>query len=180
MSMLCPALRIRKALDTNSTASAFTAKIPTATEPTNSGVFRLSDSQHGLGTDGVGPDMVQLIPFGGNDNNDVFNMRLWGWSRTAGAPGASGLLWVPQLLAELAVTLGSISATAIAANMLMADTIVVTYGDAAADGYGVMPISPANDLSASALVHLRGSEYIEFDFDLHTNCDAMNCLWRGV
>lgn len=175
--MTVSALRLQKALATDSTAAAFTAKIPTATEPSGVGVFRLSDSSNGLGVDGKSPSHVLLIPYGGNDNNDVMNVRLWGWSRTG---LAATPVYVPQLLAELAVTLGNVDASAVGASLFLADTIAVTYGDTNEKTLGVSVSSPANDVPANALVHLRGVEYIEFDFKLGAGGDKMNCYWRGM
>ena len=167
---------LRKALTANSTAASFgSSQIPTATEPSGNGVFRLTDPQYGCGFSGRVPDRVLLIPFGGNDSNDVMNLRLWGWSRNVGST-----LWVPTLLAELQATLGAITATAIAASMLLADTITVTYGDTNEKTLGVSVSSPANDVPGNALVHLRGCEYIEFDFKLGVGGDAMNCYWRPL
>ncbi len=171
--MTASALVLRKALETDSTASSFTALIPTVTEPSGAGVFRLSDIQYGAGCDGHGPKFLQLIPFGGNANNDEFSMRVIGWSKTG---LSSAPVYVPQLLLELAVVLGNISGSAIAANTFMADTLTVTYGPT--DGASV--ISPANDLSANAILHIRGCEYIQFDFDMTTGGDHANCFWRAM
>lgn len=168
---------LRKALETNSTASAFTAKIPVAALPTNVGFFNLFDGQYGVGSDGRVPKFLFVQPFGGNANNDTSSMRVWGWSHDVGR----GSLWVPHLLVELAVTLGNIDASAIAANMLLADTLVATYSGTDEKSLGTTLISPANDLPASALVHLRGCQYIEFDFSINSGLgDAMNAFWRAV
>lgn len=166
---------LRKAVEANSTSSAFTTKIPTLTEPTGAGVFKLTDPLYGVGVDGKVPAYLQLVPFGGNDNNDTFSLRVWGWSKTG---YTATPLYIPQLLIELAVTLGSISGTAIAANMLLADTLVVTYGGTADSSLGNSVISPANDVPANCLVDTRGCEYIEFDFDLTGTGDAANTYWR--
>src|SRR6185503_16249207 len=130
----------------------------------------------GVGNASYVPSRLLLIPFGGNDSNDVFNMRVWGWSQVVNQTQ----LWIPQLLVELACTLGNIDGAAIAANMKPCDTLVVTYGSTDEPTLGVTVMSPANDVSGQAIVHLRGCEYIEFDFDLSTNCDAMNCFWRAL
>lgn len=162
---------LRRALSANSAASAFTAKIPVATKPSGTGVFDLFDRDLGIATHVCAPDYIQVIPFGTDANNETFNLRVWGWSRV------TELLWIPQLLCELAVTLGNIDATAIGASHFLADTVVLTYGAAADSGTGTSILAPANELPCSALVHLRGSELIEFDFDLVTAA-AANCYWR--
>ena len=168
---------LRKALETNSTATSFTAKIPTTTAPTGTGVFDLTDSTYGMGVNGCVPEYLMLLPYGGNDNDETFSMRLWGWSRTIGAEGTA--LWVPQLLVELAVTLSSSSGAAIGTGMLMADTLVATYGITDEKILGVSLMAPANNVPAAAWVNLRGCQRIEFDFD-STGNDAQNCFWRPV
>lgn len=167
---------LRKAFETNAITTSFTAKIPTATEPTGIGVFDLSDSQYGVGNTSYIPSRLQVIPFGGNADDETFSLRVWGWSRVVNQTD----LWIPQLLVELAVTLGNISGTAIAANMLMADTLVATYSASDEKTLGTTLITPANNVSASALIHLRGCQYIEFDVDLTGTGDAGNAYWRTL
>ena len=174
----------RKALATNSTSNAYTQLIPTLTEPTGTGVFKLTDITYGVGVNGRVCDRVLLVPYGGNDDDENFTMRLWGWSKIELAAVGS-TLYIPQLLVEFTATLeAAISGAAIGTGMLMADTIAIvgTSGGAGTGdrSLGVSFISPADGLGiATALVHTLGCEYIQFDFDLGT-CDAMNCLWRGV
>ena len=107
------ALSLRKAIAINSTATDFTAKIPTTTEPTGTGVFRLTDVTYGVGVDGKVPDRILLLPYGGNASNDIFNMRVWGWSPTYGPDFSNVVIYVPVLLVELACTLGNNDATAL-------------------------------------------------------------------
>lgn len=167
--MTCSAFQMRRALENNSTATAFTAKIPTATEPSGVGVIDVFSAAYGFGGDTYSPDYIQVIPFGTNGADDTFDMRIWGWSKVVGAD-----LWIPQLIADLSVTLGSISGSAIAANTFLADTIVVNAGTSS----GV--ISTADDTSASGMFHLRGCSLLEFDFDLAGAQEAvsMNAYWR--
>lgn len=167
--MCVTAYPLRKALATNSTAADFTAKTPTATKPTGDGVFEVFDMAIGQAIETYMPQYINIIPFGTDANDEAFTMRLWGWSKVAGGNGA---LWIPQMLVELTVTLGNIAATAIAADHFLADTIAIAAGDADA-----AVVSPANDTPASILVHLRGVELFEFDFDKSTAA-AMNAYWR--
>lgn len=160
---------LRRAFATNSTANSFTAKIPIATEPSGVGVFDLQAIANGVGGEGHIPRYIQLIPYGTDADNETHNLRLWGWSRV----GVEDI-WIPQLLLEIAFTLGSISGAVIGTNHFMADTIIITYGDADAP-----EISPANELVASILTHLRGVRYIEFAGDLGTGA-ATNCFWRTM
>jgi hypothetical protein len=164
---------LRKALSTNSASTSFTQKIPTATEPTGTGVWDVFDRDHGLGLTPCSKSWLYLIPFGGNANDETFDMRIWGWSEVKGET-----LWIPTLLWDVSVILGNISGTAIAANMLMADTL--TSNDGAAETTYRNLFDVQEDLGASALIHLMGVRKFEFDFDLTGTADAANCFWRLV
>lgn len=167
--------RLRKAITTNSAATSFTAKIPTTTAKTTNaatGVYDLLDTTLGFTHLAEKTSrFLQIIPYGTNGDNDTFNMRVWGWDKTDDATA----VYIPQLLAQLAVVLGSIDGAAIAANTYMADTITLTYGDSTSP-----IISPANDLSASIILHVRGCRFIEFDWDLAGAQEGtgMNAFWR--
>lgn len=181
--MPCTALPIRKALTSNSTAADFaTAPVPTTTEPVHSeanGIFNLYDGGLGIGVNGRVPQWLLLLPYGGNASDDIFNMRVYGWSKTA--LGGVDTIWVPQLLAQLQCTLGSTDWSAgLGANMKPVDTITATYGITDEKTLGVSLMSPANELPACAWIHLRGCEKIQFDFDRDTGGDAANCFWRAV
>ncbi len=168
---------LRKAITSNSTSTGFTAKTPTTTAKTTSaatGVYDLLDPTLGFThlADHTSR-FLQIIPFGTNGENDTFSMRIWGWDKTDDATA----VYVPQLLAQFAVVLGSIDgSTAIGvSNTFQADTITLTYGDS------TTPIvSPANDLPAHAILHTRGCRYIEFDWDLAGAQEgvSMNAFWR--
>ncbi len=171
---------LRKAITSNSTSTGFTAKIPTTTAlvttiasgSSATGKYDLLDTALGFThlADHTSR-FLQIIPFATDGENDTFSMRVWGWDKT----NDTTPVYVPQLLAQFAVTLGSISGTAVAANTVMADTIVLTYGDSTTP-----LVSPANDLSASVILHTRGCRYIEFDWDLSGAQEAvsMNAFWR--
>lgn len=178
--MPCTATPFRKALAANSTAGDFAAIIPTAVEPVHSaatGIYDLFDRGIGVGISGLVPQYLLLAPYGGNASNDIFNMRVWGWTKTAGASP----IWVPQLLVELACTLGSTDWSAgLGTNMKPVDTVVVTYGMTDEKLLGASIMAPANELPARSLVHLNGCQKIQFDFDMHTGGDSGNCLWRTL
>ena len=165
--MSVTAFPLRRALVTNATTTSFTAKIPVAVKPSGVGVFDVFDMAIGQAIDTYMPWYLNLIPFGTDAADETFDMRLWGWSKVADTA-----LWIPQLLVELNVTLGSVDGTAIGASHLLADTIVIAKGDADAP-----EINPENDLPGSILVHLRGCDMFEFDFDL-TGAAAANAYWR--
>lgn len=169
------ALKMRKAWSANVTTIGYTAKTPTATKPSGSGVFDLFGADLGIATEPYVPEAVDLFPYGTDAANTTFGLRLWGWSRTTDD------IWVPHLLADLTCTLGSGTATALGTDNLMVDTITVTTGGAVEGGAGADVISPTGDVPASILVALRGCELIEFDADTGTPDAAdCNCLWRPV
>lgn len=163
----------RKARTTNSAATAFTAKIPTATALATSaanGIYDLLDRSLGIATASRVPKYIILQPFGTNGDGDTFDMRLWGWSETDVTTG----LYIPQLLVQLNIVLSTASGAAIAADTYMADTITV------AKGVADTTISTDNNTSASVRVDIKGCRFIEFDFDLAGAQEAtgMNCWWR--
>lgn len=171
--------RLRRALATSSTSTGFTAKVPTSTEPTGAGIFDLYDEELGIAKCGRIPRWILLMPFGTDGSNDTFSFRLWGWTQvTCNTVNLTGdqNLWVPQLLAEIAVVLGNISFTLIATSHFMADTLTLSKG------YTGPVNSPANDTPGQIMVDLLGNRKIEFDWDLAGAQEgvAMNCYWRMV
>lgn len=167
---------LRRARTTSSTATGFTAKVPTATEPTGAGVFDLFDPDLGLATNTFSPSHIHLQPFGTDGDNDTFSMRLWGWSKVY-SPGITGHdYWVPFVIADLAIVLGNIAG--IGAGEFLADTITITK--AAGEDYFRNAVATANDTPGSIILHLRGAKKFEFDFDLAGAQEgvAMNCYWR--
>lgn len=173
--MGCLSVPWRKALSTNSTSTGFTAQVTTTTEPTGTGVLDLLSESLGWGAGAVVPTYVQLIPFGTDGANDTFDMRLWGFHKIA--PGTA--IYVPELLIDISVILGAATATDIAANTLLADTITVNDG-AADNGPWRSFVDAQEDLVASVLVHTKGCRYLKFDWDLAGGQEAasMNCLIR--
>jgi hypothetical protein len=138
--------------------------------PATAGFFSAIDNRLAtMGVKGYGPRRVMIVPFGTDANNETFDIRVWGWSKVVGAE-----LYVPHLIAELAITLGNIAATPVGANHFLADTIVVTKSEPNA-----IISSPANDSPAFALLHLHGAQHIEFEFKVGTGA-AANCYWRTV
>ena len=165
-----------RALVANSTAAAFTAKVPTTTKPTGVGVFDLFDRDVGVGMEPYVPKFIEMQPWGKDTANDTFDMRLWGWREVSLREPTGAGLWVPKLLLELNCILGNIAQSE--TGTFMADAITIAVGAVAADG-GV--ITTANDTPASILAHLRGSRLIEFDFDLAGGVPGteMNCWWAA-
>lgn len=152
--------------------------VPTTTKPSGAGIIDLFDGDYGLATNTYMPKFVQLQPYGTDANDEQFEMRVLGWSKTAGDIGnITAESWVPQLLVKVTVTMGNIAAAIYGTNHFLADTIVVDKGDGDAS-----VISPADDTPASILLHTRGCELLQFDFSLTTALTegvAANCLWRA-
>ena len=170
-------LPFRKALTTNSTSTGFTAQVVTTTEPTGDGVFNLLSTATGWGGGYRVPSYFELIPFGTDGANDTFDMRVWGYNKIEG----STAIYVPFLLVDLSVILGAATATPIAANTLLADTLTVNDGPADNGPWRVL-IDAQEDLVASATIFTFGCQYLKFDWDLAGGQEAasMNCLFRPV
>jgi hypothetical protein len=180
--MSCNSIQVwpyRKALATATTNTTFSAKIPTATKPaasTTRAVIDLYDASLGIATSPRVPKYVFLQPYATAADNVTLDMRLWGWNKTA---DIATNLWVPTLIAQLALIVGNIDGSAIEASALMADTLTATYG------YGTSIVTAINspagttNLTGGFLTHILGSELLEFDFDVGT-ATAANCLWRMV
>lgn len=164
------AIPLRRAMTANSVANSFATLVPQANKPSGPGVFDLFDGGLGLATQYVMPKYVQVVPFGTDLADETFDLRVWGWSKVHNPGGADHGRWVPQLLLDLAVTLGT--AAQGEADHFLADTLSITQGD------GDAPvISPQNNTPASAILHLRGCEVIQFDFARGTAA-AANAYWR--
>lgn len=175
MPALC--LPFRKALATNSTSTSFTAQNATTTEPSGDGVIDLLSSSVGVGMGVRVPSYIQLLPFGTDGANDTFDMRVWGYVPTTDATK----VYIPFLLVDLSVVLGAATATPIAANTLLADTLTVNDGPADNGPWRVL-IDAQEDLVATATIHTFGCRYLKFDWDLAGAQEgvSVNCLWRPV
>lgn len=172
--MMATCTKFRSALTTSSTSTSFTAQVLTTTEPSGDGVFDLLSPALGWGGGSYVPNWLQLVPYGTNGDNDTFDFRVWGYSE---GPSST---YVPQLLLDVSVVLGAATATPLAANTFLADT--VTINDGAIDGVFRNHVDAQEDLVASIIVHTKGCRYIKFDWDLAGAQEGvtMNCLVRPV
>jgi len=138
-----------------STAAAFGTIVPVATSPdaADDGVFSLARQ-------GKSFDLVHIIPIGTDAANETYSFRLWGWAPVDHDVDAAvdDLIWIPTLINEFAATLGTTVATAIAADHLVADTIVLTTGDASS-----RIISPADNTVASVTIDPVGAHFLTID-----------------
>lgn len=147
----------RLALAANDAATSYAARNPKATDPSLvAGCFDLGVAPYGWNA--RAPSFVHIVPFGTAADNKTFAMKVWGWNKVAEVA-----LYVPYLIADLAITLGGTTGTAIATNTFMADTIALTKGIPAGPFSGLN--SNANDDVASIILHTLGCQYIDFDFD---------------
>lgn len=170
-------LPFRKALTTNSTSTSFTAQNTTTTEPTGDGVINLLSGAVGWGGGYNVPSYVLLMPFGTNGNNDTFDMRVYGYNKT----NDTTPIYVPVLLLDISVVLCAITATDIAADTFLADSITLNDGFASSPQWLHIQ-NHAEDLAACVILHTMGCQYLKFDFDLAGGQEAasMNCLIRPV
>jgi hypothetical protein len=164
----------KKGQSTNSTATAFSALVPTTTKPAKSATRTVIDfteqSVRDAGT-------LCVAPYGGNDNNDTFSVKVTGWKR--GVPRQSATLtkdlWVSFLIAELACTISSslpgVAGQDVVATEFFCDTISLTTGIATV-------IQGTADVDTAWFqVDAGGWELIEITGDLTTGGDTQNWLY---
>lgn len=161
---------------------ALTSPTPTTTAPSGDGVIDLQGAGLSITTDDAHcPDMLMVQPYGSDAANENFVMQAYGWQTFDEPTDTTNhlKLWVPMLLVECTVTLGSITFTDVLASGLLADTITLDKGNSSLHTFS----SPANDLPAYLIVDPLGSRYVEFKFDLDAGgsaAAAANCLVRGM
>lgn len=152
-----PASDWAKVRSTNSTDGSFPAKIPTVTEPTGAGVIAWA-----------GRTGLLLIPYGTGADDSTFDVKIIGWAKI-------GTLWVPALVAQVAVTLSTIvgvAAAEIVATERFADTLALTKGL----GTIVNPVGDTQPASLMIASQLAAFEKLEFVFDLGT-ATAANAIY---
>jgi hypothetical protein len=174
--MSATAIKLRKALAANSTATAFVEQEPSATAPSGTGVWDLLDREIGWGAGVKVPSYLQLIFFGAGSDTQTFDCRVWGYNAT----NDSTTIYIPQLLADVTCALGPTTGcdgAAIAASTLMVDSITVNQGSA--DGGFRNLVNSADDTTASLLLHCRGCRWIKLDFDM-TGATSGNAYIRPV
>lgn len=157
-----------KALSANNLTNAYPTTAPTGSQPTvgTNGVIDPTE------VTGKAWQTVQVLPFGGNNDNDQIVVRVVGWNRTK----TSGL-WVPRILAEVTATLSS-SITGVAAHDVLnteffADDLTLTSG-----GIAVLYKGATDSLPAFFEVDINGSALISVQCKTGTAGDAANALYR--
>lgn len=170
-----------KALDTNSTSASFAALTGSAFPPKRSStraVWKVSEVVRPLQAKLGGASYESLLPllsivvmpYGGNDNNDIGNWKVVGWNRTPG-----GQL-IPETKCEVQGTLSSTltgnAGLDVLATEFFCDTLTLTTGTAAIF-QGTADIDPAYFRAP-----ITGCEWFEILFDLGTGGDSLNALVR--
>lgn len=176
-----------RALAANANTSAFTAKAPTVTEPTNDGVISL----HTFNAGGAAvPAKAMFWPIGVGADNDAYSLRVIGWRRLGnGAVTGFQTIWVPSIIAEVSCTLSGavgVANSPVLATERFADTITIvaarqlvaidTDSAGAASRGTVQILSPTNDTPGFFTAELCGCEKIELLFDQTTNTPTGNAL----
>lgn len=162
----------KKAQSTNSTATSFSASLATATKPEASATRSIISVVKSMRDSNT----LCVMPYGGNDNNDVINQKVRGWNfiKSAGTYG----LWVPSLICEVQATLSStlvgVAGEDVVATELFADILTLTTGIA------VLKQGTADIDAATYLVDVSGFELVEITYDLGAGGDTQNALYRFV
>jgi len=189
---------LQRAFVTNSTASAITLGVPSATEPSGAGDFKLSGK--GPRTFGETRGNLLIKPFGSDTDNDEFRLIVEGYHlfRTQGTSGVIQNLYIPTTLAVLDCTLGlSIGAAALGSPEMLSSTdrfasdVDMAAGTSVSDSslVRVSSMSPSNGddsggASAVAIIDTIGCCYVKFHVDINggagTAAVSGNCLFAMI
>jgi hypothetical protein len=183
MGMLIETLStsFRKARTTNATNTSFPSKVPTGTEPTGTGSSGTAASVIDCGWGGVvSQNGLLVMPYGTGDNDDVFALRVIGW--TVVGNDSSTWVWVPMILAEITCTMSStipgVSGRDVVATEYFCDTLSMVTGN---EDVSVDITSPTGDVGAHFVVDLKGCQKVELTFDTTTgDPTGANALIRFV
>lgn len=163
MSLAAPFTKVfssNKAVPTG----GFPSKIPTKTEPTGDGIIELGPSI----TDGGQQtnDQLLVVPYGTDDVGEQYDIRAIGWRPIGKAPN---VLWVPVVLAQVAVTLiamtavNGVAGTEVDENQIFSDVLSLTAGEAG--NVSVVDMSAIADVIAHFRLLTRGFWKVEFTVD---------------
>lgn len=186
---------LKKVRTVNSTPTSFTAPVceidlsmTDAGTETGRSIIDLSVNGGGAG---LVPKLMELWPYGIGTADDVFSMRVIGWTRVLPI-GASEprSFWVPGLIVDAACTISTFVGLAgfpVLDTEKFADTITITTANQPTklgnttllDGY-VKLYTFANNLPARIQVPLEGYEAVEVQFDPTTGMTSMNALYRFI
>ena len=189
---------LQRAFETNSTASSITLGVPSATEPTGTGVFNLS----GMGPRTFGENRGNLLikPFGSDADGKEFRLIVEGYHlfRTQGTSGVIQNLYIPTTLAVLDCTMGiSVSGVSLGSPEMLADTDRFAENVVMATGTSVSESSLARvssmaatsgdavtGASGVAILDTIGCGYIKFHVDIDGGdggaAASGNCLFATI
>ena len=159
----------QKALGTNSTSGSFSALVAEAAPPGRSETRAVFSTLNNQGRQRW--NTLVVLPYGGDTNTDIMNVKVVGWNQTA-----SGRLWVAELKCEIQATMSSslpgLAGNDVVATEFFCDTLTLTTGVA------VLYTGTADVDIAYFKVGISGFELVEILFDLGTGGNQMNALVR--
>lgn len=169
---------LKRALASNSSAAAYTGRIPQVLKPSGNTIVPLADL-----AGQVIPGRVHCLFIGLGADNDAFNVKVWAWSRLGQDTSPTLGIWIPRPIIELAATVGTtlgVSGAPLLATERLADTIAITKEPTTTadvtrlgntDLYSVADNTPA-------WVEFRtwGAELLDFEFARVTGTPTMNAL----
>lgn len=168
----------QRALSTGSTATSFAALLAVQTKPETIHSGTTGRYVKDFKSQGVrNQNTLHIKPFGGNDNNDTFNIRVTGYNFAKNSdPQDPNGLWIPDHIATLNCTLSStlpgVANELVVATEFFADTLTLTSGIA------ILKQGTADVDTASFLVDISGYELVSITFDIDSGADVMNALVR--
>lgn len=164
-----------RGLAANATAAApFTVANyrPTATKP----VLSTSRLAIDFGSQGRKERNTLLVfPFGGNDNNDLIDVKVSGWNRVGPKSQSLADEWISALVCTVQGTLSNalpgLAGQPVVATDLFCDTLTLT------NGVAVLRQGVADVDIASFLCDVSGFELVTVDPVTDTNGDGANFLY---
>lgn len=176
----CRTIEWIKGQSTNSTASSFSALADTVTRPTGSATRTIIDLSQSAGMAGVrARNTLAVVPYGGNDNNDIINVKVSVWNRfKERVTNGVADLWTARLVCEVQCTLSSslvgVAGQHVVATELYADTLTLTTGIA------VLHNGTADVDKAWFECDVAGNDLVEITGDLGTGGDTMNWYYGWI
>lgn len=168
--------RLHKGQATNSTTANFAVADtrPTTTVPAGSATRTVIATGAGLAV----KDMVTLkvLPFGGDANNDVINLKVIGWARvTPQIANVPDNQFISRHVCEVSCTLSSslpgIAGFPVVATELFADTLTLTTGIA------VLHQGTADVDMAWFECDVSSYQFVEILYSMGSGGDRANCLY---
>lgn len=151
---------------------------PTNVTPTGDGIYNIGQG----GSEAA--NRVKIWPFAEAMPGDVFWLRLWAWNCIAFGDNAQ--VWMPSILAQFACMVGAITVptdgnsagrqSVIAPWERFCDGLALVGGWLGLTGE-IISQGAGSGIGACALVELRGSQKIQFEFERSDHTIGMNALW---